>query len=64
MVIAEKAGGTISPLWGRVFRSASFIALCFKHTAPSRHFTSGAVVFTLYGSCVLLIVLMATCVSP
>merc|ERR1719209_909304 len=44
MVIAEKAGSTFSPFWGNIFRK----------------FTSGAVVFTLYGSCVLLLVLMSS----
>ena len=44
MVIAEKAGETMGPLASKIFRQI----------------TSTAVVLTLYGSCVLLIVLMAT----
>jgi len=44
MVIAEKAGETMGPLAAKIFRQI----------------TSTAVVLTLYGSCVLLIVLMAT----
>jgi len=44
MVIAEKAGETFSPLMGKVFR----------------YTVSSCITFTLYGACVLILVLMAT----
>ena len=80
MVIAEKAGDTFSPLWGRVFRSVQAI-----HNNPTvkcsllypgyvgkikgslnclasvlRQIISGSVVVTMYGICVLTLVLIST----